>query len=170
MTGVAAVYTSVYIVAADPTTNGRRAGLGPRRDLRGAIWKVPVYFYPARTSPEQTRAIFLDMMRRADSLEAEPEYYNLVTNNCLNNITSHFRRLGGSPLNNLRLLLTGYSDRVAYRLNFLDTDLPFEKARTAFRIDQWMQTTALDETFSDRLRDNLIKQVSEAGGRTDMIR
>jgi hypothetical protein len=140
--------------------------IGEERDvvgLRGAIWKNEVRFYPARTTPAGMRAIFLDMMQRAHSLEEHPEFYNLFLNNCLNNITYHIRRLGGGPLpNDLLLLLTGFSDRYAYDYGFIDTELPFEKARQAYRIDEWMRDTPLDETFSRRLRENLVKQVADA--------
>ena len=131
--------------------------------LRGAIWKKPVYFYPARTTNERKRAIFLDMMRRAHELEEHPEFYNLLTNNCMNNITAHLRRLGGRPLpHDLSVLLTGMSDRVAYDFGYLDTDLPFAAARPAFRIDAWMRHTPLDADFSRRLRAQIAKQVAEA--------
>jgi hypothetical protein len=136
--------------------------VGDERDvvgLRGAIWKKPVYFYPVRTTPERKRAIFLDMLERAHSLEERPEFYHLITNNCMNNITYHLRRLGGRPLPfDLQVLLTGLSDRVFYYLGYIDTDLPFAKARQAFRVDQWMQQTPLDENFSKRLRETLRKQ------------
>ncbi len=140
--------------------------VGDERDvvgLRGAIWKKPVFFYPARTTNERKRAIFLDMMERAHSLEEHPEFYHLITNNCMNNITYHLRRLGGRPLpHDLSVLLTGISDRVAHRLGYIDTNLPFEAARQTFRIDPWMQETPLDEGFSQRLRENLVRQEQEA--------
>ena len=136
--------------------------VGDERDvvgLRGAIWKKPVFFYPARTTDERKRAIFLDMMERAHSLEEKPEFYHLLFNNCMNNITYHLRRLGGRPLpHDLAVLLTGLSDRVAHRYGYIDTDLPFEKARQAFRVDEWMQQTPLDEGFSQRLRETLERQ------------
>jgi hypothetical protein len=140
--------------------------VGDERDvlgLRGAIWKKPVYFYPVRTTPERKRAIFLDMMERAHSLEVHPEFYHLITNNCMNNITHHLRRLGGRPLPfDLQVLLTGFSDRVAYYLGYIDTDLPFAQARQAFRVDPWMQETPLDEHFSQRLRETLRRQEAAA--------
>lgn len=140
--------------------------VGDERDvvgLRGAIWRKPVYFYPARASIEIKRAIFLDMMERAHSLEEQPEFYHLITNNCMNNITYHLRRLGGRPVpHDLLVLLTGLSDRVAHHFDYLDTDLPFEQARRAFRIDGWMQQTPLDEGFSQRLREILKKQEAAA--------
>jgi hypothetical protein len=136
--------------------------IGEERDvvaLRGAIWKSEVRFYPARSTPEGRRALFLDMMRRAHALEEHPEFYNLFANNCMNNITYHLRRLGGLSLpSELRLLLTGFSDRAAYDYGFIDTNLPFEEAREAYRVDEWIQNTSLDEGFSDRLREQLKRQ------------
>ncbi|MFO0948309.1 MAG: DUF4105 domain-containing protein [Planctomycetota bacterium] len=111
--------------------------VGDERDvvgIRGAVWKKPVFFYPARTTQERKRWIFVDMMKRAHSLEDHPEFYHLITNNCMNNILYHLRRLGGRPLpHDLRVLMTGLSDRVAYNLGYIDTDLPFEKARLSHR-------------------------------------
>jgi uncharacterized protein DUF4105 len=144
--------------------------VGDERDvvgLRGKIWQKPVYFYPARTTNERKRAIFLDMMKRAHSLEEHPEFYHLIFNNCMNNITYHLRRLGGRPLpHDLRVLLTGLSDRVAHRLGYIDTDLPFDEARQAFRVDGWMQTTPLDEGFSARLRETIATQEEAAKSQT----
>ena len=62
----------------------------------------------------------------------------------------------------LWVLLTGLSDRVAYSFGYIDTELPFEQARQAFRVDQWMQQTPLDEGFSQRLRETLERQEAEA--------
>lgn len=144
-------YQLIYVVADERDVVG----------LRG-IWGKIVRFYPARAAQERKKAIFLDMMKRADSLEHHPEFYNLIFNNCLNNITYHLRRLGGHSLpHDLTLLLTGLSDRVAYNLGYIDTDLPFEKAREAFRIDGWMQTAPRDADFSVRLRQHLRQQVAE---------
>jgi len=55
-------------------------------------------------------------------------------------------------------VLTGFSDRKAFEYGFIDTNLPFEKAREAYRIDEWMRNTTLDETFSKRLRETLRRQ------------
>jgi hypothetical protein len=136
--------------------------VGEERDvigMRGTGRQAEVRFYPVRTTPERMRFLFLDMMQRAHSLEEHPEFYNLFTNNCMNNVTDHVRRLGGRPLPcDLRLLLTGFSDRLAYEYGFLDTDLPFERAHQAFRIDEWVRQTPLDDSFSERLREILRQQ------------
>ncbi len=136
--------------------------VGEERDvigLRVVARNAEVRFYPVRATPERMRFMFLDMMHRAHSLEENPEFYNLFVNNCMTNITYHVRRLNGRPLpGNLRLLLTGFSDRLAYDYGFLDTDLPFERARQAFRIDKAMRQVPLDEHYSERLREVLKRQ------------
>jgi hypothetical protein len=136
--------------------------IGDERDvvgLRGVARQAAVRFYPVRATKEAMRAFFLDVMERAHSLEEHPEFYNLITNNCLNNLTYHVRRLGGPATpGRLRLVLTGFSDQKAFEYGFIDTNLPFDKAREAYRIDEWMRSTPLDETFSKRLRETLRRQ------------
>jgi len=142
-------YQLIYIIGDEQDVIGKR----------GAVWKDAVRFYPARTTPDRIRALFVDMMERAHSLEANPEFYHLLFNNCMNNVTHHLRRLGGRTLpSEWRLLLTGQSDRIAYDYGFIDTELPFEKAREAFRIDAWTKEVERDENFSRRLRDQLRRQ------------
>jgi hypothetical protein len=130
--------------------------VGEERDVVGmrvVAREAEVRFYPVRSTQEQKRFIFLDMMQRAHSLEEHPEFYNLFANNCMNNITHHIRRLGTRPLPaERRFLLTGFSDRLFYDYGFLDTDLPFEQAHRAFRIDEAMRQVPLDDQFSERLR------------------
>jgi hypothetical protein len=139
--------------------------IGDERDivgLRGRIWKNDVQFFPVRTTPERMRALFVAMMQRAHALEEEPEFYNLVTNNCMNNITDHIRALGGRKLpSDWRLLLTGFSYRLAYDNSFIDTDLSLEQSRRAYGIGEWMTTAALDDSFSTRLRERLRVQEAE---------
>lgn len=136
--------------------------IGDERDvvgLRAVAREAAVRFYPVRATKAGMRALFLDMMERAHSLDEHPEFYNLFVNNCLNNVTHHVRQLGGPATpSELRLLLTGFSDRQAFNYGFIDTNLPFEKAREAYRIDQWIRNTPLDESFSKRLRETLRRQ------------
>jgi hypothetical protein len=140
--------------------------IGDERDvvgLRGVIWRNSLRFYPASTPPARVRAIFESMLRTGDQLNERPEFYHLLTNNCLTNITRHIRKLGGTSLpRDLALALTGLSDRVAFELGYIDTDLPFEAARRVFTIDDWMRSATLDEDFSKRLREHLRTAAAEA--------
>jgi hypothetical protein len=144
----------IYVIGEEPDVVG----------MRGVARKAEVRFYPVRSTPERRRLLFLDMMQRAHSLEEHPEFYNLFTNNCMNNVTDHIRRLGGRPLpSDWRLLLTGFSDRLAFEYGFIDTELPFEKAQRAYRIDEWMQQPPLPqgEEFSRQLRETLRRQEAD---------
>jgi hypothetical protein len=140
--------------------------IGDERDVvgkRGTVWGHPVRFFPARSTPDRMRTLFLKMLARAEKLEKHPEFYHLITNNCMNNITDHLRDMGGRELpSDLALLLTGFSDRQAYDFGFIDTNLPFETAQQVFRIDEWFRDQPLDDQFSVRLREMVNRRVEEA--------
>jgi hypothetical protein len=140
--------------------------VGDERDIigmRATIRNDPIRFYPATSTNDRKRVLFMDMLRRAHHLEDESEFYHLITNNCMNNLSDHLRCLGGRPLpSDFQLLFTGFTDRMAYDFGYIDTDLPFDKAREVFLIDDWIRSTTLDDTFSKRLREMLDQRVAEA--------
>jgi len=97
-----------------------------------------VYMYRGRATPEQARRLFVDVIERVNKLDAEPEFYNTLTNNCTTNIARHVNDLSPNriPLSDYRVLLPGYSDRLAYDLGLIDNSLPFEEARERARINR----------------------------------
>lgn len=74
------------------------------------------------------------------------------------------RPLEGAPTlpRDIKLLLTGMSDRWAFQFGLIDTDLPFRKAREVFRVDQIMQELELDPNFPASLRRALSERVERA--------
>lgn len=88
--------------------------------LRTEHYGAEVYVYRTVATREQSRDLLLDVLRRVNSLEKHPEFYDTFTNNCTTNIVSHINRLnpGRIPWNPTNLL-TGYSDRYAYQLGLL---------------------------------------------------
>ena len=61
--------------------------LASERDLIGRRTRyrdVDVFLYPTKSSPEQSRALFVDVLKRANKLASDPEYYDTITNNCTN--------------------------------------------------------------------------------------
>ena len=130
--------------------------VGDERDLillRTEQRDVDVFLYPTRANPEQVRDLFVDIMRRVNKLEQHPEFYDTLTNNCTTNIVRHINRLypGRIPLD-LRWVLPGYSDRLAYDLGLLDTELPFEEARRRARITELASQHRDAPDFSNRIR------------------
>jgi hypothetical protein len=89
-----------------------------------------VYIYRTRATPEQSRKLFVDVMRRVNSLKRRPEYYDTLMNNCTTNIVAHVNYLqpGRVPWG-LGILLPGYSDRLAYQLGLLVDHGSFEETR-----------------------------------------
>jgi len=45
--------------------------------------------YPVKTDKENIKNIFISMLKRADYLTKNPEFYNTITNNCTTSILEH---------------------------------------------------------------------------------
>ena len=43
--------------------------------LRAVHWDDPVYVFPLKTGKDRTRALFVDMLERANKLKESPEFY-----------------------------------------------------------------------------------------------
>jgi len=139
---------------------GRRFPLmyivGDERDLillRTSIRDVEVYLYPGRAEPGQVQDLFVDMLARVNKLQREPEFYDSLTNNCTTNLVNHVNKLrpGRIPFD-VRVLLPGHSDRLAYELGLLDIDGKFEYARENAKINVLAQLNADSPEFSKRIR------------------
>jgi hypothetical protein len=107
--------------------------VGDERDLIGLRANVrdnEVYLYRMRLTAEQSRRLFLDMMRRVNQLAEKPELYNTLSNNCTTVIRQHVNRVIPNKMPyDYRLLLPGYADRLVYDVGLLDTDLSFEETK-----------------------------------------
>jgi Domain of unknown function (DUF4105) len=112
-----------------------------------------VFIYRATTSPEKVRAMFVDMLSRANQLAAYPEFYDTVTNNCTTNIVRHVNHLtpGRVPYD-YRVLLPGYSDQLAYELGLIDNRLPFTELRRRARANERIVKYEHDPDFSAKIR------------------
>ena len=130
--------------------------VGDERDLialRSNYREDEVYLYRTKATPEQAKALFLDVFQRVNKLKTEPEFYHTITNNCTTNIAAHVDHLSPSrvPLG-LRLLLAGRADRVAYDLGLLDTSVPFEMAQQQARVTELARASGDRADFSRQIR------------------
>ena len=130
--------------------------VGDERDLiklRTHYRKDPVYLYPMRTSRERMREMFTGMLERANKLRNQPEFYNTLTNTCTTNLVRHVNTMvpGRIPWHPA-VFLPGYSDRLAYKLGLIETDLPLSEVRKRFRINELAEKHAEDPEFSQRIR------------------
>lgn len=114
---------------------------------------VDVYIYRTIATPEQSRDLFFDVMQRVNELAEVPEFYDTLSNNCTTNIVRHLNRLrpGRIPFD-VRVLLPGFSDVLAYELGLLDTSLSFEETRRRARVTEIANQAADRPNFSARIR------------------
>jgi hypothetical protein len=122
--------------------------------LRSNYRKDKVYVYPVRTTPEKARALFVDMVNKANWLKAKPEFYNSLWNNCTVVIARHVNAISPKrlPIFSLEFILPAKSDQLAYDLGLIDTDLSFEKAREKFLINERALKYADSPDFSQKIR------------------
>ncbi len=125
--------------------------VGLRTNHRGE----QTFLYHVQTSPEAARRLFLVYLERVNELADQPEWYNLLTNNCTLNIVRYMNRAGRQGGFHLNHLLNGLFDGYLYSAGFLDTSLPFEELRRRSRITGAAQAAANDENFSRRIREGL---------------
>lgn len=113
-----------------------------------------VYLYPVQASPKKIRDMFVSMLRRANRLHEQPEFYNTLTSNCTSNILRHFNDVSERPLAaNLKVLFPGYSDRLLYDLGLIDNELPFDSLRRRCEITEKIKRFADVAEFSRRIRE-----------------
>ncbi len=132
--------------------------IGDERDLiplRTDVRKVDVFLYPGRATPDQVQDLLVDMLERANQLQRVPENYDTINNNCTTNLVDHINKLRpGRIPKDVRVLLPGHSDKMAYDLGLLDVTEPFEIARNNARITSRAQLFRDSPDFSARIRGN----------------
>ncbi len=132
--------------------------VGTERDLfrlRVEHRKADVYIYPAKATPQQVQTLFVDVMRRVNQLAGQPEFYDTVTNNCTTAIVRHINALApGRIPADIRVLLPGYSARMAYDLGLLDTKLSFEETTSRVLANRRILAHRDDRDFSRKIRQH----------------
>jgi hypothetical protein len=124
--------------------------------LRTRHRKAEVYIYRTVATPQQSQALFIDMMERANQLAERPEFYHTIANNCTTNIMDHVNRLKpGRLFYNWRVFLPGYSAQYAWNEGLLDQSVPFEELRERGRVNDLAERYYDDPDFSIRIRERL---------------
>jgi hypothetical protein len=132
--------------------------VGDERDLIGLRtihWLEDVYMYRANSPKPQMQALFVDMLKRANKLSKEPEYYNLVSNNCTTNIVRHINNVAPNRVPyTYQVLFPAYADRLAYQLNLIETDRTFQRTKENARINELAYINRDQPDFSVKIRQN----------------
>lgn len=131
--------------------------VGTERDLirlRTDVRDVDVYLYPIKATPDQVRRVFLSSIARVNELSRTPEHYDLLTNNCTTNIIDMVNSLRpGTITPDLRTLLPGHSDKLAYDLGLLATEGPFEMVKAKSKVNLIAKLYSDSPHFSQAIRN-----------------
>ena len=136
-------YELIYVLASEQDVIQRRVNC----DLSD------VYLYRATATPKQARKLFLDVVERANKLAKDPEFYDTLTNNCTTNIRNHINHLKPNEIPyDYRVLLPGYSDRLAYDLGLIERHGSYDETRLRARVNYQAYLNRDDPAFSQKIR------------------
>lgn len=112
-----------------------------------------VYLYRSTATEEQARKLLADVMRRVNKLYEEPEFYDTLTNNCTTNIRNHINNLRSDRVPyDYRVLLPGYSDRLAFDLGLIERHGSYDQTRLRARVNYQAYLHRDDPAFSRAIR------------------
>jgi hypothetical protein len=112
-----------------------------------------VYVYQTTATPDASRMLLVDVLNRVNKLAKEPEFYDTLTNNCTTNIVSHINRIRPNRvMTDLRVLLPGYSDELAYDQGLLVRRGSFAETKQRAYVNPLAHRYAGREDFSELIR------------------
>jgi hypothetical protein len=112
-----------------------------------------VYLYRSTATPEQSRELFVDVMRRVNKLASSPEFYDTLTNNCTTNIRNHVNHIKPREVPyDYRVLLPGLSDELAYDLELIEHHGSFAETRLRARVNYEAYLHRNAPSFSEAIR------------------
>lgn len=145
--------------------------VGDEKDLMGlrTVRNEQSFMFRVTARPEAARELFLIYLERINELADEPEWYNLLSNNCTLNIVRYMNRAGREGRFRPSHLLNGLFDSYLYSRGYLDTSLPLEELRNRSRITEVARSVAGAPNFSELIRQNLpgVRQRSPAAAPAD---
>jgi hypothetical protein len=110
--------------------------------------------YRLRATPEQSRKLFLDYLRRANELREQAEWYNAITDNCTTAIRTQRAAADRAPWN-WRMLVNGHLDELLYERGVIDTNLPFAELKQRSNVNSRAKAADQAADFPQQIRTGL---------------
>jgi hypothetical protein len=121
--------------------------------LRTQHYRDDTYVYRTRATPAQSRALFVDVLQRANQLQQRPEFYNTLTNNCTTNIRDHINRaMPGRVPWNPAVWITGRADQMAYNMGLLERSRSFDETKRRALVNEVANRFVHAPDFSVQIR------------------
>jgi hypothetical protein len=141
--GSARQFELMYVLADE------RDVIQQRTNFRGE----DVFLYRTTATPEAARLLLVDVLTRVNQLAKEPEFYDTLLNNCTTNIVGHINRIKPNRIvADVRVLLPGYSDQLAYDEGLIKRHGTFLDTRQQAYINPLAKRYAGREDFSQLIR------------------
>lgn len=140
--GLLRTYTKTIVLATEQDV------IGLRTHIRGE----PLFLYKLDIPELYTKPLLLNFLREAQVLTQSPVFYNSLIDNCMTGLlaqSDQFRSFW--QWLDMRILLPGNSDKIAYELNYIDTSQPFNQTRARAKVDPSL-THIEDPEFSAKIR------------------
>lgn len=112
-----------------------------------------VYVYRLQGPLENGRRVFMEYMKKINSLKDSPEFYNTLTTNCTTNIWFHTQVNQGHLPFSWKILASGYVPEYLYESGRLDTRMPFSELKQRAHINAQAQAAGSAANFSRRIRE-----------------
>jgi hypothetical protein len=126
-----------------------------------------VYLFRTTAKPPLARSIFLEYLKRANSLHADPEWYNALTNNCTTNIALSVAEVRDMRVRlDWRILLNGKMDAMMYRYGELVTGgLSLPELKEQAHINSAARSADDSCDFSELIREGRVGFTEKIEGR-----
>ena len=96
--------------------------------------------------------MFLEYMRKINSLKLKPEFYNTLTSNCTTDIWYNTLVNENHLPFSWKILVSGYVPEYLYETGRLDTSLPFAELQQHAHVNARAQAADAAADFSQRIR------------------
>jgi hypothetical protein len=110
-----------------------------------------VYLFRLTFSRDQVRTLFLDYLRRMNSLRQKPEWYSALTHNCTTAIRTQRAATDRAPWD-WRMLANGHGDKLFYERGMIPTGLPLAELKQKGHINARARAAGNAADFSQRIR------------------
>lgn len=82
-----------------------------------------VYMYPLKMSKENSEKLFIEALKRTNELKDNPEFYNLLFNNCTTNLAEMLQRVYNKKIIvDWRYLAPAYAEGLSMKYDLIDGD------------------------------------------------
>ena len=98
--------------------------------------------------------LFLDYLRRMNSLRQRPEWYSALIHNCTTSIRLQRAAADRAPWD-WRMLANGHGDELLYERGMIATNLPLAELKERVHINARAKAADKAEDFSRQIRQEL---------------